>query len=79
MIRILLNSLDVLHSWAVPSIKVKPIACLVKSNKVSLYTKRTGYFYGPCIQIYSVNNTFMPVVVEGIKKEEFFNLFPSRK
>jgi NADH-ubiquinone oxidoreductase chain 5 len=78
MLHILVTSLDILHSWAVPSIKIKTKARPVKLSKVSLYIKRAGYFYGPCNDG-AFNYEFMPIVVEGIKKQEFFSLFPSKK
>jgi heme/copper-type cytochrome/quinol oxidase subunit 2 len=79
MIRILVTSSDVLHSWAVPSFGIKIDACPGRLSEVSLYIKRTGYFYGQCSEICGVNHGFMPIVVEGIKKQEFFSLFPSKK
>jgi len=62
-IRILINSMDVLHSWAVPSLGIKLDACPGRLNQTSLYINRKGLFYGQCSEICGVNHSSMPICV----------------
>jgi cytochrome c oxidase subunit 2 len=66
VIRILVTSNDVLHSWAVPSLGIKMDGCPGRLNQVPLWITRTGVFYGQCSELCGVNHGFMPIVVEGI-------------
>jgi cytochrome c oxidase subunit 2 len=70
-IKILVTSADVLHSWAVPSLGIKIDACPGRLNQVFLYLLRTGVFYGQCSEICGVNHGFIPIVVEGVKDNDF--------
>lgn len=66
IVRVLVTSADVLHSWAVPSLGIKIDACPGRLNETWFYMKRPGVFYGQCSEICGVNHGFMPIVVQGI-------------
>nr|QDB64173.1 cytochrome c oxidase subunit 2 [Ishige okamurae] len=70
-IDLLITSADVLHSWAVPSLGIKVDACPGRINRVKLFIKRKGIFYGQCSEICGVNHGFMPIVVEAISADKF--------
>jgi heme/copper-type cytochrome/quinol oxidase subunit 2 len=71
--RVLLEifSEDVIHSWAVPSLGVKVDAVPGRINLALLYMTRPGFYYGQCSELCGVNHAFMPIVVYGIRKDEF--------
>lgn len=65
-IKFLVSSMDVLHSWAVPSFGVKVDACPGRLNQVVTFIKRSGVYYGQCSEICGVNHGFMPIVVDCV-------------
>jgi heme/copper-type cytochrome/quinol oxidase subunit 2 len=70
-IRILVTSVDVIHSWAVPSFGIKIDAVPGRLSQVSLYVKRQGVFYGQCSELCGVNHGFMPIVVKVVPYDNF--------
>ena len=62
-IRFLITSVDVLHSWAVPSLGIKVDAVPGRLNQIFTFIKRPGDFYGQCSEICGVNHGFMPIVL----------------
>jgi len=62
-IRFLITSVDVLHSWAVPSLGIKVDAVPGRLNQIFTFIKRPGDFYGQCSEICGVNHGFMPIRV----------------
>jgi len=69
-IRIIITSLDVLHSWAVPSLGIKVDAVPGRLNQVIIYIKREGVFYGQCSELCGVNHGFMPIVIKALPFRE---------
>lgn len=65
-IRVLVTSLDVLHSWAVPALGIKIDACPGRLNRVPLYIKRQGLYYGQCSEICGILHGFMPITVYAL-------------
>ena len=70
-IRFLITSVDVLHSWAVPSLGLKLDACPGRLNQTMVFMKREGFFYGQCSEICGVNHAFMPIVIESVDIESY--------
>jgi cytochrome c oxidase subunit 2 len=68
-IRLLITSVDVLHSWTIPSFGVKLDACPGRLNQTQMYVYRTGTFYGQCSELCGVNHSLMPITVKITKKE----------
>lgn len=66
VLRFLVTSTDVLHSWAVPSLGVKIDAVPGRINQTSAYIKREGTYYGQCSEICGVYHGFMPIKIEAI-------------
>ena len=65
-IRTIITALDVLHSWAVPSLGIKVDAVPGRLNQGSIYLKRLGTFYGQCSEICGVNHGFMPITIKSV-------------
>nr|YP_009937413.1 cytochrome c oxidase subunit II [Trigonopterus carinirostris]QNT26923.1 cytochrome c oxidase subunit 2 [Trigonopterus carinirostris] len=65
-IRIIVTSLDVIHSWTIPSLGVKIDGTPGRLNQSSFNINRTGLLYGQCSEICGANHSFMPIVVESI-------------
>nr|ALO77375.1 cytochrome c oxidase subunit 2 [Clanoptilus assimilis] len=70
-IRMMVSSLDVIHSWTIPSLGVKIDATPGRLNQISFFTNRTGLFYGQCSEICGTNHSFMPIVLESISPKYF--------
>ena len=72
-VRLLVTRADVLHSWALPALGVKTDACPGRINQVSFIAIRPGVFYGQCSEICGANHSFMPIVLELVKSQDFIN------
>nr|ALO76973.1 cytochrome c oxidase subunit 2 [Malachiinae sp. GENSP01] len=70
-IRMMVSSLDVIHSWTIPSLSVKIDATPGRLNQIAFYLNRTGLFYGQCSEICGTNHSFMPIVLESISPKFF--------
>lgn len=63
-IRVLVSSIDVIHSWAVPSIGVKVDALPGRLNQTFISSKRLGLFSGQCSEICGTNHSFIPILIK---------------
>nr|YP_009501868.1 cytochrome c oxidase subunit 2 [Aacanthocnema dobsoni]AWU48800.1 cytochrome c oxidase subunit 2 [Aacanthocnema dobsoni] len=72
-IRLITSSYDVLHSWTIPSMGLKMDATPGRLNQMSMYSYRTGKFFGQCSEICGANHSFMPIVVDIIPIKYFIN------
>lgn len=70
-IRIIVTAADVLHSWTIPSLRVKIDATPGRLNQVRFFINRTGIFFGQCSEICGANHRFMPIVIERISTDYF--------
>lgn len=71
-VRLLITSVDVLHSWTIPSFGVKVDACPGRLNQAHLFIKRVGIFFGQCSEICGVNHGFMPIVIMSYPSLEYY-------
>nr|YP_010131039.1 cytochrome c oxidase subunit II [Metaphycus eriococci]QPZ53228.1 cytochrome c oxidase subunit II [Metaphycus eriococci] len=69
--RILISSLDVIHSFTIPSIGIKVDAIPGRLNQINMNVNRPGLYYGQCSEICGVNHSFMPIVVESNSIKNF--------
>jgi len=65
-IHVYVTSVDVIHSWAIPSLGIKIDAVPGRINSVSFTISRPGEFYGQCSELCGVNHFAMPIRVVGI-------------
>nr|ARH54730.1 cytochrome c oxidase subunit 2 [Trigonopterus sp. 2 AH-2016] len=70
-IRIIVTSLDVIHSWTIPALGVKIDGTPGRLNQSNFNIVRTGLFYGQCSEICGANHSFMPIVIESISPDFF--------
>jgi len=77
-IRVIITSMDVLHSWAVPSLGVKVDGCPGRLNQAFIFLKREGVFYGQCSELCGVNHGFMPIVVKGVSMQDYLAWIKTR-
>nr|WMP41087.1 cytochrome c oxidase subunit II [Seriana bacilla] len=71
--RILMTSMDVIHSWTVPVLGLKVDASPGRINQGNILMNRPGLFYGQCSEICGANHSFMPIVLEGVNMNGFLN------
>lgn len=69
-IRLLITSVDVLHSWAIPSFGIKVDAWSRSLNQANVFIKRFGLFFGQCSEICGVNRGFITSVSLHNKYDE---------
>jgi cytochrome c oxidase subunit 2 len=70
-IRLLVTSFDVLHSWTIPSFRIKVDACPGRLNQAQVTLSRLGTFYGQCSEICGINHGFMPIFCRTVSYAYF--------
>jgi cytochrome c oxidase subunit II len=70
-VQVLVNSDDVIHNWAVPSLALKKDATPGRTNETWFRATQEGIFYGMCSELCGVNHYFMPIEVRAVSKEAF--------
>ncbi|HUZ73942.1 MAG TPA: cytochrome c oxidase subunit II [Stellaceae bacterium] len=71
VIRILVTSTDVIHSWFMPSMGVQEYAVPGRTNESWMSVNHVGRYFGQCNQICGVNHSFMPIEIEAVSKADF--------
>nr|YP_010478447.1 cytochrome c oxidase subunit II [Orosius sp.]UVI59891.1 cytochrome c oxidase subunit II [Orosius sp.] len=71
--RILVTSMDVIHSWTIPALGIKIDGTPGRINQGSILVNRPGIFYGQCSEICGANHSFMPIMMESINMKHFMN------
>ncbi|KAH0704386.1 hypothetical protein KY285_018664 [Solanum tuberosum] len=67
----IVTSVDVPHSWVVPSLGVKCDVVPGRLNQTSISVQREGVYYGQCSEICGTNHAFMPIVVEVVPRKDY--------
>lgn len=65
-LRLVITSMDTLHSFGVPSLGLKVDAIPGRLNKVDIYLYRMGIFYGQCSEICGIGHGFMPISLHAV-------------
>jgi len=71
VVRVLVTSTDVIHSWFVPSAGVQEYAMPGRTNEAWLKFDRPGVYYGQCNQICGINHPFMPIEIHAVSADDF--------
>ncbi|HEV2162901.1 MAG TPA: cytochrome c oxidase subunit II [Stellaceae bacterium] len=71
VVRVLINSTDVIHSWFVPSAGVQEYAMPGRTNEAWFKFERPGVYYGQCNQICGINHPFMPIEIHAVSADDF--------
>lgn len=64
LIRFIVTSRDVLHSWALPSLGIKVDANPGRLNQICSLRLSSSINYGQCSEICGANHSFIPILVE---------------
>ena len=70
-LRLIVTSMDTLHSFALPSLGLKVDAVPGRLNKIDLFIYRMGVFYGQCSEICGIGHGFMPICLYAISYLNF--------
>ena len=70
-VKVLVTSLNNMHSWTVPSFGIKMDAVPGIINETWFRANRTGTFYGQCSEICGIKHYYMPIEVEVVSKAEY--------
>lgn len=70
-IRILISSIDVIHSWTVPALGIKADAIPGRVNQLHFIANKPGVFYGQCSEICGANHRFIPIAIEVLPTNKF--------
>lgn len=71
-IKLSITSDDVIHSWAVPAFGIKIDAIPGRVNQAVIVILHPGVFMGQCSELCGVLHSFMPINIEAIHPEVFF-------
>ena len=77
-VRMVVQSADVIHDYAVPSLGVKIDAVLGRLNQTSILAEREGTFYGQCSEICGVYHGFMPTSIESMPLIDYLSWLNSQ-
>lgn len=69
--RVVVTSMDVIHSFAVPSLGVKVDAIPGRLNQVAVSPTICGVLFGMCSEICGANHAFMPIRLEVVSPSTF--------
>jgi cytochrome c oxidase subunit 2 len=70
-IRMLVQGMDVIHSWAMPSMGVKTDANPGRINETWIFAKKPGMYYGQCSELCGDDHGFMPIAVKAVPRDEY--------
>jgi len=70
-VKVLVTSLNNMHSWTVPSFGIKMDAVPGIINETWFRANREGTFYGQCSEICGIKHYYMPIEVEVVSKAEY--------
>lgn len=70
-LRLIITSMDTLHSFALPSLGLKVDAIPGRLNKIDIFIYRMGVFYGQCSEICGIGHGFMPICLFAISYINF--------
>jgi cytochrome c oxidase subunit 2 len=71
VIRVLVTSEDVIHSWAMPPMGIKMDAVPGRTNEVWIEIDEPGTYYGQCSELCGQLHGFMPIMVHAVTEDEF--------
>nr|YP_009115750.1 cytochrome c oxidase subunit II [Melipona scutellaris]AJC00745.1 cytochrome c oxidase subunit II [Melipona scutellaris] len=77
--RLIVSSIDVIHSWTIQSLGIKVDAIPGRINQLNLFTIRPGLYFGQCSEICGINHSFMPIMLESTNYYNFINWMKNNK
>lgn len=73
LIRVLISSEDVIHSWTIPSLGVKIDAIPGRISQIIFIINRPGLLTGQCREICGTNHSFMPIIISANSLNKFLS------
>lgn len=73
IVRLMITSNDVIHSWALPSHGIKMDAVPGRINQVNFITSFWGTYRGQCSELCGINHGFMPIEVRVLPLNDYFD------
>lgn len=70
-VRLLVVGMDVIHSFAMPSMGVKVDAVPGRTNQTWIQAKKPGVYYGQCSEICGSDHAFMPIAIRAVPVAEY--------
>ncbi len=70
-VRMLVQGMDVIHSWAMPSMGAKVDANPGRVNETWIFAKQPGIYYGQCSELCGTDHGFMPIAVRAVPRAEY--------
>ena len=70
-IRVISTSVDVIHSWAVPSLGIKKDTVPGRLNEFWIHVNKEGVYYGQCSELCGPGHGYMPIMVRVLSKDAF--------
>ncbi|KKC26709.1 cytochrome c oxidase subunit II [Sphingomonas sp. SRS2] len=71
IVKVIVTSNDVIHSWAVPAFWTKMDAVPGRLNETWFKADREGLYYGQCSELCGARHGYMPIAVEVVSKDKF--------
>lgn len=71
VVKVIVTSNDVVHSWGVPAFWVKMDAVPGRLNETWFKVDRPGVYYGECYELCGARHGFMPITVEVVPPAQF--------
>lgn len=70
-VRVLITSVDVIHSFSVPSFGIKKDAVPGRLNETWFRIAKEGTYYGQCSELCGIKHGFMPIAIEVVSQEKY--------
>lgn len=70
-----ITAFDVIHSFALPQLGLKVDAIPGRVAQALLVVNYAGTYYGQCSELCGVYHGFMPIVLEAVKLESFYDWY----
>jgi hypothetical protein len=78
IIKLLITSYDVIHSFAIPKFGLKTDAVPGRLNQTFIHVDFLGSVYGQCSELCGIHHAFMPIEIRAVEKELFLkHIIPS--
>jgi cytochrome c oxidase subunit 2 len=71
VVKLIITSNDVVHSWGIPAFWVKMDAVPGRLNETWFKVDRPGVYYGECYELCGARHGFMPITVEVVPPAQF--------
>jgi cytochrome c oxidase subunit II len=70
-VRVLVQGMDVIHSWTVPAMGAKVDANPGRINETWFKATKTGIFYGQCSELCGAEHGFMPITLKVVSRADY--------